>query len=85
MLKNPGVKALGIDRRRSICSRALSGSPAENMGDNHPPGGLSPLDIEGNSRVVDGIVDIGFAEGIDVIFACSFETGDLTTRVDDSD
>ena len=62
-----------------------AGSPAENMGDNDPPGGLSPLDVEGNSRVIDGIVDIGFAEGIDVIFACSFETGDLTTWVDDSD
>jgi len=62
-----------------------AGSPAENMGDNDPPGGLSPLDIEGNSRVIDGTVDIGFAEGIDVIFACSFETGDLTTWVDDSD
>lgn len=58
-----------------------AGSPAENMGDNYPPGGLSPLDVENNSRVVDGIVDIGFAEGIDVIFACSFETGDLTTWV----
>jgi hypothetical protein len=62
-----------------------AGSPAENMGDNYPPGGLSPVDIEGSSRIVDGIVDIGFAEGIDVIFACSFETGDLTTWVDDRD
>ena len=61
------------------------GSPAENMGDNYPPGGLSPVDIEGSSRVVDGIVDIGFAEGIDVIFACSFETGDTSTWVDDAD
>jgi len=62
-----------------------AGSPAENMGDNYPPGGLSPVDIENSSRVVDGIVDIGFAEGIDVIFASNFETGDLTTWVDDSD
>ena len=62
-----------------------AGSPAENMGDNDPPGGLSPVDIEGSSRVVGGVVDIGFAEGIDVIFACSFETGDLTTWVDDAD
>jgi hypothetical protein len=62
-----------------------AGSPAENMGDNDPPGGLSPVDVENNSRVVDGIVDIGFAEGIDVIFASSFETGDLTTWVDDGD
>jgi hypothetical protein len=61
------------------------GSPAENMGENYPPGGLSPVDVENSSRVVDGIVDIGFAEGIDVIFACSFETGDLTTWVDDGD
>jgi hypothetical protein len=59
------------------------GSPAENMGDNYPPGGLGPLDVEGNSRVIDGIVDIGFAEGIDVIFASSFETGDKSTWVDD--
>ena len=60
-----------------------AGSPAENMGDNDPPGGLGTLDIEQNSRVIDGTVDIGFAEGIDVIFASSFETGDLTTWVDD--
>ena len=58
------------------------GSPAENMGDNYPPGGLGPLDIEGSSRVVDGIVDIEFAEGINVIFACCFETGDTSTWVD---
>jgi len=55
------------------------GSPAENMGDNNPPGGLGPLDIERNSRVIDGIVDIGMAEGIGVIFASSFETGDTST------
>lgn len=62
-----------------------AGSPAENMGDNDPPGGLGTLDIEQNSRVIDGTVDIGFAEGIDVIFACSFETGDLTTWVENGD
>jgi hypothetical protein len=52
------------------------GSPAENMGNNSPPGGLGPLDLDGFSRVVDGIVDIGMAEGIHVIFSSSFETGD---------
>ena len=56
-----------------------AGSPAENMGDNDPPGGLGTLDIEQNSRVIDGTVDIGFAEGIDVIFASSFETADTST------
>jgi len=46
---------------------------------------LSPVDVQNNSRVIDGIVDRGFAEGIDVIFASSFETGDLTTWVDNGE
>ncbi|NHZ73501.1 MAG: hypothetical protein GWP16_03415, partial [Nitrospirae bacterium] len=77
-----GVDPLFVDPT-TLDYYLTEGSPAENMGDNYPPGGLSPVDVEGSSRVVDGIVDIGFAEGIDVIFACSFETGDISTWVDD--
>lgn len=55
------------------------GSPALNMGDNNPPGGISALDFEGFSRVVEGVVDIGFGEGIHVIFSSSFETGNSLT------
>lgn len=61
------------------------GSPAENMGDNYPPGGISALDFEGFSRVVDGVVDIGFGEGIHVIFSSSFETGDTAPWFEDDD
>lgn len=55
------------------------GSPAENAGDNNPPGGLGLLDFGGNPRVKGGIVDIGCFEGIAEIFSDGFESG-LTTN-----
>ena len=51
-------------------------SPAENAGDNLPPGGLGPLDFDGNPRIKDFIVDIGCYEGIAEIFSDGFESGD---------
>ena len=54
------------------------GSPAENAGTNSPPGGLSSLDLDGNSRIQDGIVDIGALEGIAEIFIDGFESGNTT-------
>jgi len=55
------------------------GSPAENAGDNNPPGGLGTTDLDGRPRIIDGIVDIGMYEGIIVVFVDGFETGDTTS------
>ena len=37
-------------------------SPCINAGDNSPPGGLPATDIDGNNRVINGVVDIGAVE-----------------------
>jgi hypothetical protein len=42
--------------------RLQEGSPAIDVGSNAPPGGLGPFDVEGNPRVVNGIVDVGAVE-----------------------
>jgi hypothetical protein len=39
-------------------------SPARDQGDNEPPGGLGPLDVYGNERVLNGVVDIGAIESL---------------------
>ena len=54
------------------------GSPAENAGDNNPPGGLGLVDFIGNPRIKDGTVDIGCYEGIAEIFSDGFESGQTT-------
>ena len=54
------------------------GSPAENTGNNSPPGGLSSTDLDGNPRIKDGIVDMGALEGIAEIFIDGFESGDTS-------
>jgi len=54
-----------------------AGSPAENAGTNSPPAGLGDADCDGAVRVIDGTVDIGAYEGIDVLFSDGFE---LRTR-----
>ncbi|MGB5661046.1 MAG: hypothetical protein WBO54_16360 [Thermoanaerobaculia bacterium] len=57
----------------------LIGSPAENVGDNSPTGDLGLFDFDGRPRIKDGIVDIGFMEGIAEVFIDGFESGDTTT------
>lgn len=54
------------------------GSPAENTGDNSPPGGLGLLDLDGNPRIKDGTVNIGCYEGIAEVFTDDFESGDTS-------
>ncbi|UCC30456.1 MAG: hypothetical protein JSU86_19935 [Phycisphaerales bacterium] len=42
--------------------RLLAGSPAINAGTNSPPGGLPATDLDGNPRIMHGIVDMGAYE-----------------------
>lgn len=51
------------------------GSPALDAGNNAPPGGLGPLDLDGQPRVENSVVDIGCYEGAGQIFADGFESG----------
>lgn len=54
------------------------GSPAENAGNNSPPGDLGLFDLDGQPRIQDGTVDIGCYEGIAEVFIDGFESGDTT-------
>lgn len=69
------VDSVSIDDRYYL----RPGSPAENAGDNNPPGGLGTTDLDGRPRIIDGTVDIGMYEGIIVVFVDGFETGDTTS------
>ncbi len=53
--------------------RLAAGSAAIDAGFNTPPGGLGPVDIEGNQRVVGPAVDIGAYERSDIQFEDGFE------------
>jgi len=55
------------------------GSPAVDVGDNEPPGGLGATDCDGRPRILNGTVDIGMYEGIAVVFSDGFESGDLSS------
>jgi len=54
------------------------GSPAENAGDNSPPGGLGLFDFDGGPRIKDNTVEIGCYEGVGEIFIDGFESGDTS-------
>ena len=77
-----GFNLIGVDPlfiNPSVFDYRLGiGSPAENTGDNSPPGGLSTIDLDGNPRIQDGFVDIGALEGIAEIFSDGFESNDTS-------
>jgi hypothetical protein len=52
-----------------------AGSPAENAGTNSPAAGLGDTDCAGGVRLIDGVVDIGALEGVDLIFSNGFAWG----------
>ncbi len=52
--------------------RLSAGSTAENAGTNSPPAEVGDGDCDGGARVIDGTVDIGAYEGIDVLFSDGF-------------
>lgn len=55
--------------------RLRPGSPAFDDGNNSPPGGLGPTDLDGNPRVLNGVVDYGAYEGVGAVFKDGFEYG----------
>ena len=77
-----GSNLIGVDplfvNPSAIDYHLRIGSPAENAGDNSPPGGLGLLDFDGSPRTKDGTVDIGCYEGIAEIFVDGFESGDTS-------
>jgi len=78
-----GSNLFGVDpvfvSPSSFDYRLLVGSPAEDAGDNFPPGGLGPSDAGGQPRIVNGTVDIGAYEGtIEPIFVDGFESGNTS-------
>ena len=54
------------------------GSPAVDVGDNDPPGGLGAVDYDGAPRIINGTVDIGMYEGNVFVFGDGFESGDCS-------
>ena len=72
-----GVDPDFVDPANWDC-RLRAGSPALNGGDNSPPGGLGPTDVQGNPRVLDGVVDVGAYEGVGTLFEDGFESGDTS-------
>jgi hypothetical protein len=76
-----GANLIGVDPLftdpASLDYHLQPGTPAEDAGDNDPPGGLGAADFDGTPRIVNGTVDIGMYEGISVIFGDGFESADF--------
>lgn len=68
-VNDPGLfrDLLGGDYRLAL------GSSAIDAGDNTPPGGLGPFDLDGQARMVGSVVDIGAYESNDLLFSDRFE------------
>ena len=77
-----GIDPLFVDRFGGDY-RLAAGSPAENAGTSSQPPGVGYADCLGGVRVLDGAVDIGAHEGVNVLFSNAFESGtsDLWTQV----
>ncbi|MEE4273632.1 MAG: choice-of-anchor Q domain-containing protein [Thermoanaerobaculales bacterium] len=77
-----GNNLLGVDPLFASPStwdcRLKTGSPALDAGDNSPPGGLGTTDLDGNPRVLNGVVDIGAYEGVATLFEDGFESGNTS-------
>ena len=75
-----GANLIGIDPLftdpENLDYHLEPGSPAEDAGDNDPPGGLGAVDYDGRPRILNGTVDIGMYEGVAVVFSDGFESGD---------
>ncbi len=76
-----GANLIGVDPLftdpKNLDYHLEPGSPAVDVGDNDPPGGLGVADFDGTPRIINGTVDIGMYEGISVIFGDGFESGDF--------
>ena len=71
---NTGNNRIGIDPQFVNAAgrdyRLLHGSPAINTGTNSLPGGVGPLDLAGNTRILSGTVDIGAYEYLPSAMPC---------------
>jgi hypothetical protein len=72
-----GVDPLFIDPSE-LDYHLMPGSPAFDVGDNTPPGGLGSTDFDERPRIADGTVDIGIFEGLIVILIDGFESGNTS-------
>ena len=72
------LRPAAFPKSAALLRGVVPGSPAFDVGDNTPPGGLGSTDFDGRPRIADGIVDIGIFEGLIVILIDGFESGDTS-------